>query len=388
MCVILTLPAGINIDDDKLDCAIANNWHGYGIVLKDERMKRLEVRRNYNAEGGANPEEVARILRENDDIIRYVHLRHTTAGENGIENCHPFPVYNSNAREVYMMHNGTIYDYKPSHGDDRSDTRKFAEEFVSDLLLHFEGDMGKGDYNYPIIKKIIEKQVGASNKILFISNDLDPLYCNDWVTIRNKDGSEFKASNNEYFTSIKRGPRYTVTPFRGHQTNTQVSVVGGTTQTTSTVHTSGSGATSNSGGRFHQTGTALVTEAKEARKTEITKLQEVENIKPEYTPPKALLESLGSSEATFLEWGFDSFLWLKDEEIAQGLRKLSPSCLVELFRALIETTINAQEDLNHMSETIEDQNDLIEKLETKNKAASRRIAELMQGSQQELRKVG
>lgn len=394
MCVILTLPAGINIDDDKLDCAVANNWHGYGIILKDESIKRLEIRRKYDPDNGANPEEVARILRDNMDVTRYVHLRHTTAGENGVENCHPFSVYNSNSREVYLMHNGTIYDFKPSQGDTRSDTRKFSEEFVSELLLRFEGDLGKADYNSPIIKKIIEGIAGKSNKLLLVSNDLDPLYCNDWVTIRNKDGSEFKASNNDYFYSIKRGPRHTVTPFHGHQRNYPVTVVSSSgSKTTTSGTTTVTGGTTDTGGRFcstpqSQSPTALVEEAKAARK--VVKLKEVETVQTDYFPPKAFLSSLGTSETLFMEYGFQAFTWLRDEEISHAFKQISSQAMVELFRNLIESGVGAQEEIDELLIENQELKEQIEELETKNKAASRKIAELIQQSQgiQELRKVG
>lgn len=380
MCVIFVLPAGVNIDDDKLDKAVANNWHGYGIVLKDEGAKRLEVRRKYSESNGADPEEVARILRENDDVTRYVHLRHTTAGENGIENCHPFSVYNSNSREVYLMHNGTMYDFKPALNDKRSDTRIFAEEFVSDLLLHFEGDLGRGDYNYPIIKKILERQAGTSNKLLLVSNDLDPLFCNDWKTLKNSDGTEIKVSNNDYFDRIVRGPRNTVTPFRGHQGNYPV-VVGAKTEST--------GGITNVGGRFCQTtkqeGTTLVKEAIEARK--ITNLKEVENIQSDYFPPKAFLQSLGTSESLFLEYGFEAFLWLKDEEIISAFKSISPNALTELFRNLIESAQGAHEEIDELHIKLVELEEENEQLVDKNRKASNKIAELMQ-KQPEMRKVG
>lgn len=371
MCVIFELKPGQNIDDERLDNAVANNWHGYGIILKDEGAKRLEVRQNFSSDKGADPEEVARILKDNDDVTRYVHLRHNTAGADGLDNCHPFPVFHSDSRQSYLFHNGTIYDYKPKGDDKRSDTRIFCEEFVSDLLLHFEGEYGKGDYNYPIIKQILEKQVGPANKLLLVSNDLDPLFCNEWKEIYNKnEGGSFKASNNDYFYMIKRGPRYSHVPFR--QTNHAVVPFkpagtnlknGSTTEKPTEVATE----KPNSFPIKQESTETLVEEAKKARV--LVPLAEVEQKKSPWFPPKAMLECLGVSKKIFTDFGFQCIDWIKDEEMEAMLRSVSPHVIGELIRDLTSTAM-----------TFAEENDLAEQavvtLEMENESLKKALAEM------------
>lgn len=380
MCVIFTLLPGINIDDNLLDNAVANNWHGYGIVLKDDHAKRIEVRQSFSETNGADPEEVAKILRDNNDVTRYVHLRHTTKGANGLDNCHPFTVYHSNDRHVLLMHNGTMpVKFCPKAGDDRSDTRIFAEDFVSDLLLRFKGDMGNGDYNYPMIKTILEELAGYNNKLLLVSNDLDPLYCNHWSTIKNKDGSQFVASNNTYFDRITRGPRHTVTPFR--TTSTQVARTG--------ENLNGTGFGTNSSvtrsPAIQETKT-LVEEAREARK--VVPLKEVENSPTvPWEAPNSLLEALGASRKMFQDFGFDCLSWLHDEELGAGLKSINPIDLAQLFRCLIETAAEQQEELDVAAQQVDRLTRENIVLTQKHDTATKLVATL-KASEPVLKKVG
>lgn len=381
MCVIFTLEPGQNIEDDKLDKAVANNWHGYGVVLKDPSANRLEVRQNFSADKGADPEEVARILRDNDDVIRYVHLRHNTAGADGIENCHPFPVYSSDRRDIYLMHNGTLFDFKPKGDDQRSDTRIFTESVVSPLLVGFEGEFGKGDYNSPVIRTVLDKLIGGTNRVLLMSNDLDPLYCGNWIDVVQKDGSRIKASNAEYFYTIKRGPRHSNRPFQQAQSS-GTSVVpfrgatgGACSKTMSTGTTSDTEQVQRSQ-TSQQEGASLVKEAKEARAEAITKLSEVENEVAPYEPPALLLNALGVTEKDFLQYGFDSIYWLEPQEISSAIRTISPVVLGELLVELAGGAMALSEELDVAEQNVHMSIGEIKILRDQLSTANARIIEL------------
>src|SRR5690606_28430826 len=120
---------------------------------------------------GNDPEEIYDLLKDNEDLERFLHLRWMTEGDITEENCQPFCAYSSNKREVYFMHNGTLYDYRPKTsrvsyingvktediGETASDSKKFNDEFLAPFLLRFKGEHGPADATDPFAKMIIAK---------------------------------------------------------------------------------------------------------------------------------------------------------------------------------------------------------------------------------------
>lgn len=216
MCVIAHLPPGTNLDKDHLFNAVHNNWHSWGIVLKDGNGK-VSMYKDC-PEGGNNPEVIWKMLEDNKDIERALHVRHTTRGETNMENAQPFEVYNSDARQVFFMHNGTLYkfgqqsNYNQVNKGGISDTREFCEKVVQPSLLRWVGDKGKADYSDKLYWDFILKEPWSpQSKGLFVSNDLEPVYIGDgWSRYKNKDGkeTEIKVSNTDYFEKITRGPEF------------------------------------------------------------------------------------------------------------------------------------------------------------------------------------
>lgn len=86
-----------------------------------------------------------------------LHFRAASQGDVTLDNCHPFL---PNPRTAFI-HNGTIY--KVGSTKERSDTRVFAEDFLSKL-----------PHNFLLNKSIMEMMndfLGKTNKIAFLSND-------------------------------------------------------------------------------------------------------------------------------------------------------------------------------------------------------------------------
>ena len=220
LCVIIEQKPGYTLPYEKLETAVYNNPHGFGLILRDAKLKKLQVIKKLKSD----PKEIYDLLKDNEDIERYLHLRWKTEGEINTDNLHPFCVLHSDTLQIYFMHNGTFHTYRPDAekvewvnnqkriikpAETDSDTSKFTKKVLTPILSRFHGNDGKSDYHDPVFIDVLNKYwPGTYNRGLLISNKYLPLFINtdDWKVIKNKDGSEFYASNNDYFDDLKRGP--------------------------------------------------------------------------------------------------------------------------------------------------------------------------------------
>ena len=214
MCVIISLRPGVNVPFPMIQNATWNNPHGYGLIV--HHKDGLEVTKKLNP-AGTQPEEVDKILRDNDKFLRTIHLRWMTEGDIIESNLHPFRVYNKKGKEIWFMHNGTLYDYKPGKltdgtDDPRSDSRIFADEVLTPFFA-----MTGGEYNSQIARDALSKFWGPAthNKGILVSNKSNPVLLNikEWKNIKNgvdEQGEivEFYASNDSYFDKLERGFEY------------------------------------------------------------------------------------------------------------------------------------------------------------------------------------
>lgn len=233
MCKIIILEPNQEVPYAKLENAVFNNPHGWGVILKDTVAKKLEVKRFLDpSEKGTNPETVAKFLEKNKDVQRFLHLRFKTEGAVSMENVQPFCSYYTDKREVYFCHNGTLYEYTNKQEPDKSDSFRFNAEILQPLLLRVHGEKGAGDYTDPVVLGIINKYFGIAghNKGLIVSNDLDYKLLNEKEWKKIKFGNhEIVCSNLEYFDELKRGPEYEArkkqvqSPFRQDNQNAPTS---------------------------------------------------------------------------------------------------------------------------------------------------------------------
>lgn len=217
MCVIAALEVGQTIPDDMLMNACFNNWHSYGLVILVDG--KLDIVKKVPESGEIDWKEVKDLLEDNKDHRRFLHLRHTTAGKTDMENCHPFDIYynQKSGDHVVFMHNGTMYPFKSkkivngiSQDDDSgpSDTKNFVDQVLIPYVTGCDFGNGHGDINHPMFTRLIDKMwPTGSNRGLLISSKYEPLFIDKWETV-GPEGSKFKASNNDYFFSIKRGPEF------------------------------------------------------------------------------------------------------------------------------------------------------------------------------------
>ena len=225
MCVIFHFAAGAMMPKEAFTNAVHNNPDGWGLILKDGNGK-LQVLRDC-PEGGNDPEVLWKLIETNKDIERFLHVRHSTKGAINVENTHPFPVFSSNDRDVYFMHNGTlpnfgstgytVYSHNNNYGrvnngekvEGKSDTLDFCEKILVPALQYVVGENGRADYHNKMFQELIlQKNWGGNSKGLFISNDLNPYYHGNGWELFDKEDTEnvVWVSNKDYFKAVTRGP--------------------------------------------------------------------------------------------------------------------------------------------------------------------------------------
>ena len=219
MCSIFQLVEGYTLPFEMLHNAMHNNEHGYGILLRDKTTKKIELVEKLTEE--PEVEDVYKLLKDNEHLERWVHLRNTSVGAVNKDNVQPFHVYSSKKRDVYWMHNGQIppiayekidrikdhliHDMKT--GVD-SDSRLYAFTKIQPFINRFKGENGFGDIHDPFFIDHFEKQWQKHwGRSVFVSSDQGFLAMNigDWETIEDTTGGKFLASNDTYFNKIIRG---------------------------------------------------------------------------------------------------------------------------------------------------------------------------------------
>jgi hypothetical protein len=222
MCSIFQLLEGYTIPKELLFNAMHNNEHGYGILLKDNKTKKIKLISKLTTE--PEVDEVYKILKDNEDCERWVHLRNQSAGEVNTDNVQPFHVFHSNKRDVFWMHNGTIYtgglDYSDAIKDrlvveldtkKDSDSRVFAFSKIQPFINHWKGEKGFGDIHDSLFVEHFRKLWSSGwGRSVFVSSDQPALLlsANSWEEIDDGNGGTFTASNDTYFKKLTRGKLY------------------------------------------------------------------------------------------------------------------------------------------------------------------------------------
>jgi hypothetical protein len=125
MCILTFVKPGISPDLDALcNGALANpHGHGYAIVTDDA----IAIGRGMNTAAAIS--EFAQVRARFPDGAALFHSRLATHGPRTVENCHPFLV--GGDERTVLAHNGILPDnVHPASGDQRSDTRIAAEDFL------------------------------------------------------------------------------------------------------------------------------------------------------------------------------------------------------------------------------------------------------------------
>lgn len=129
MCLLTYYPADVQPDPDLLYTGTEWNDDGHGFAIVTGR--RLLIRKSMHA---AELIDTFAKLRRKHRGAAIFHSRLGTAGTMDLANCHPFRV--AGDRRTIVAHNGIFPKVaQPTKGDDRSDTRIFAEDILRRLDL-------------------------------------------------------------------------------------------------------------------------------------------------------------------------------------------------------------------------------------------------------------
>lgn len=175
---------------DWLKQSWENNTDGAGysfIETEDDGKKRLTILKGFF--------EFDRFLesylmnRELNKSSRFmIHMRNNTTGDNTQANCHPFVVN----KYTVMAHNGTI------NKTDAKKTGPSDSYLLADMLSKLNNNFAKNtEYQY-----LIEKYIGAINKVAFHLVDDTMIFLNEDKWILEKDNNIILS--NDYYKTKRR----------------------------------------------------------------------------------------------------------------------------------------------------------------------------------------
>jgi len=165
MCLAIVKPKGVSISEEHLHNGWLNNDHGAGFVCITNEGDFF-VHKSLTYEGFIDVyRNAVKDYGDTSDFL--IHFRIASKGNVTLDNCHPFIV----DEDRVIIHNGTMYNIDIDKKDTRSDTKVFAEDWLSQLPADWEDN--------EIINLMIEDFIGASKIAL--------LHRTKGVIIYNKD---------------------------------------------------------------------------------------------------------------------------------------------------------------------------------------------------------
>lgn len=146
MCIIIAKHAEKKFDIEKIKFSQKSNEDGYGAMWYDESLKTYHT---------LDFEEYLAFLDTNNGLEAYnavLHLRYATVGDVTITGCHPFDIGIGQ-----MMHNGTIYSFKPNYNDPdktKSDSSEIASSIKSLVSTSSLGILRTDGFNTFLLEAI------------------------------------------------------------------------------------------------------------------------------------------------------------------------------------------------------------------------------------------
>lgn len=155
MCLAIVKPMGISIPEEHLQNGWDNNDDGAGFVYIDPETKLFVV--NKFMTYAAFIEKFNEANEAYGDVSDFlIHFRIASKGVVSIDNCHPFIV----DEDRVIIHNGTMWNIDIDKKDKRSDTRVFAEDWLSQLPPDWEDNQ--------IIHLLLEDFLGSTSKMCLL----------------------------------------------------------------------------------------------------------------------------------------------------------------------------------------------------------------------------
>ena len=128
MCLLMVCNPKATPTRDELLTACANNPDGFGWAVNTGN--KIITGKSFNAEHAVN--SLLNLLKKYPQGFGLFHARIATHGSVCIANTHPYKV--GGRSDVVMAHNGVLSIEVPE-GDDRSDSRVFAEDWLPEIGL-------------------------------------------------------------------------------------------------------------------------------------------------------------------------------------------------------------------------------------------------------------
>lgn len=170
MCLLTFIPEGVSPDMEKFRIAAINNPDGFGFAILAE--SKILTGHSMNFEEAADK---FLDLRSRNSGPAVFHFRWATHGSETIDNCHPF--FLGQDSKSIVAHNG-ILPVKILKGDDRSDTKVFAQ----DIMPAVGGICALDDDDY--FKQLSKWATGS--KLVFLTLNEDAKY--DFYIVNEQDG--------------------------------------------------------------------------------------------------------------------------------------------------------------------------------------------------------
>ncbi len=184
MCILLVVPSYGSVKKIHLQRSFSKNRDGAGFSYSHNN--ELFTEKGFFSFDSFY-ERYKRIPKNSPRII---HFRRASHGAINAENCHPFLIDENHA----LAHNGIISEL--SDNKLISDTKRFVEE-----IMHPMFDFNNLLWQQKFARKLIEKYIGACNKVAIISNTGEIIiYRSEYG--RWEDNHSFWASNDDWKTDL------------------------------------------------------------------------------------------------------------------------------------------------------------------------------------------
>lgn len=160
MCILSYLPPKVAVDEDGLLNGGLSNPDGHGWAVADGST--VIVGKSLSLIEALDDFMSAREKHPNSHAL--FHSRWATHGSVSTANVHPF--YVGGSQQTVVAHNGILpRSAHPTKGDDRSDTRLFADDILSTRYRRL---------NKPTVRTALGNWIGSGNKLVILT--VDPRY--------------------------------------------------------------------------------------------------------------------------------------------------------------------------------------------------------------------
>lgn len=131
MCLLVLAYPNHTPKKSELNCACEVNPDGFGFAFLIDATKIIT---GHSLNKNDAMKRFYKLREKYPEAYALFHARYATTGSIKLENCHPYQIGVGNKKSI-LAHNGVL-PIKPIIGDDRSDTKIFAEDYLTEFGLH------------------------------------------------------------------------------------------------------------------------------------------------------------------------------------------------------------------------------------------------------------